>query len=155
MSVRPSKFADIIRLAELMHELHQRSVYADFTLDERVFKNICIEAARCHGKGGCLFVAEHKGVVEGFIIGAVNRLYNVGKEFEARDIFFYVSERGDRRDAERLIDAFLGWASTAPNVVIINMGATDAVGDSARTAKLYRRKGLTQNGVLYMKRIKP
>lgn len=153
MSVRPSKFADIIRLADLMHELHQRSTYAAFTLDERVFKNLCIEAARVHGTRGCLFVAEHKGVVEGFIIGAVNRLYNVGKEFEARDLFFYVSDRGDRRDAERLIDAFLGWASTAPGVVEINMGATDAVADSSRTAKLYRRKGLTQNGVLYTKRI--
>jgi hypothetical protein len=154
MAVRASKFADIIRLTDLMRELHQRSTYAQFTLDEVAFRNLCINAARLHGKGGgCLFVAEHKGVVEGFIIGAVSRLYNVGKEFEAHDVFFYHSDRGHPRDADGLVEAFHRWAETLPNVVEINMGATNAAGDSARTAKLYRRRGMTQNGVLYQKRI--
>lgn len=157
MAVRPAKFADIPRVGELMRELHQRSSYAAFTLDERVFRNLCIEACRVHGKTGCLYVAECRGIVEGFIIGAVNRLYNIGKEFEARDLFFYASTRGDRNDAGRLVDAFLRWAEKVPNVMEINMGATDAAGpgSAARTAKLYRRKGLTQNGVLYQKRIRP
>jgi hypothetical protein len=147
--VRAAKFGDIPRLKELMVDLYQRSSYARFTLDLDHFKALCFEAIRSGAM--CLFVADGKngGPVEGFLLGTTARLYQVGKELCATDMLFYVADGADRRAAGRLMDAFIAWAKANPKVVEITMGATDAVADYRRTAKLYARKGLRQEGVIY------
>ena len=157
MAVRAAKFGDMPRLVELGREMHAKSKYADQPGNERVFKATFIEAIRLHvaGKGGCLFVAEKDGVVEGYILGVVCRVYNVCDVYEARDMFFFVTDRADKRDAARLAKALIKWASGLPDVIEINMGATDAISDFGRTEKLYQRLGMSQNGVLYTKRVKP
>lgn len=155
MAVRAAKFGDMPRLVELGREMHAKSKYADYPGNERVYKATFIESIRLHaaGRGGCLFVAEKDGVVEGFILGVVCRVYNVCDVYEARDMFFFVTERADKRDAAKLAKALFKWASGLPDVVEINMGATDAISDYGRTEKLYRRLGMTQNGVMYTKGI--
>jgi hypothetical protein len=152
MSVRSAKFADIPRLCELIAEAHARSVYADrAALDESAFKKLCINSARIHGQGGCLFVAERDGLAEGFIIGVVDRIYGILKAHYATDVLFIAAERADPRDAGRLLDAFLGWADSVPSVIEVRLGVSDAIGPWERTAKLYRRKGLRQDGAQFVK----
>lgn len=101
---------------------------------------------------GCLFVVEKNEVVEGFLIGTMDNLYHVLRVKYATDLFFYISER-TQYGALGLIKEFIDWALSKPDVVSIRMGATDAIENFNRVAKLYKRKGLVQEGVMYEMRI--
>jgi len=148
--IRPAKYSDIPRLVELAKELHGRSRYADYGLRVAKVKDLIMESIR--SGNGCVFVAEINGIIEGFIVGAIDDLYHILKAKYATDIFFYVSKR-DQRSAPGLLDAFIEWAKIVPSVVSIRLGATDAVGDYERVAKLFARKGLKQEGVMYEMKI--
>jgi len=148
--VRPALYSDIPRLVELLEEMHARSKYAEYPVSKRKFKDLCMESIR--SGNGCLFVSEDKGEIRGFIIGAVDDLYHVLRVKYATDLFFYVSEQG--KGAGQLVTQFIDWAIAKPDVVTIRMGATDAITDFNRVAKLYERKGLTQEGVMHEMRIK-
>ncbi len=150
MGVRLGNYQDITRLIELIHEAHGLSKYAELRLDEQRFKHICMEAMRSGSQ--CLFVSEIQGSVEGFIIGMIDNIYFIGRDKFATDMFFIVSER-DNRNAGKLLDLFMRWAEDQPGVVTIRLGITDAMQGWRRTEKLYQRKGLRQEGVLYEKRI--
>lgn len=148
--VRPAQYRDIPRLTELMLEAHAGSKYAGYKPNPKKFKGICMEMMRS-GKG-CAFVSEVRGVVEGFLIGMTDDLYHILNEQYATDLFFYVSER-DGRGGIALLDSFLAWAGSIPAVVTVRLGITDLVGDYDRIAKLYERKGLVREGLMYEMRI--
>lgn len=134
-----------------MRELHACSRYSHYQLQIKRFKDLCLHSIR--SGNGCVFVSGNDDQIEGFIIGMVDDLYHVLQPKYATDLFFYVSER-DQVNAPGLIDAFIDWAWSEPNVVSIRLCATDAVVDYTRTAKLYKRKGFVQEGEMYeMKRI--
>jgi hypothetical protein len=152
--IRPAKFADILALADLAVEMHQRSVYARrATLEIDRFKKLCIQAIQNHGKGSCLFVADAV-TVEGFILGVVDRLYGISREFYATDLFFYASPCADARAASCLADAFLGWATGVPNVIEVRPGVSGAMEHWERAGKLWERKGLRLDGAMYVGRFK-
>ncbi|MBP2230833.1 hypothetical protein J2847_004142 [Azospirillum agricola] len=152
--IRPAKFVDILRLAELAVEMHARSVYADrATLEIDRFKKLCVPAIQNHGKGSCLFVAETGGRVEGFIVGVIDRLYGISREFYATDLFFYASPAADVRAASRLADAFLGWAEAVPSVIEVRPGVSGAMEAWGRAGKLWERKGLRLDGAMYVRRL--
>lgn len=151
--IRPAKFADILQLADLAVEMHQRSVYADrATLEVERFKKLCIPAIQNHGKGSCLFIAENGGRVGGFIVGVIDRLYGISREFYATDLFFYVSPTADARAASGLADAFLRWAKAAPGVIEVRPGISGAVEGWERAGKLWEHKGLRLDGAMYVRR---
>ncbi|CAO3403518.1 hypothetical protein [Azospirillum palustre] len=153
--IRPAKFADILRLADLAVEMHQRSVYADrATLEIARFKKLCIPAIQNHGKGACLYVADTGGRVDGFIVGVIDRLYGISSEFYATDLFFYVSPTADARAASGLADAFLRWAEGAPGVIEVRPGISGAMEGWERAGKLWERKGLRLDGAMYVRRFK-
>ena len=150
--IREAKYIDNIRLGELMREMHEKSAYAGrATLREDLFKNICITAISQHGKKACLFVEEKDGVVESFIVGCLDRIYGISKEFYATDLFFYSSERASNRAAIGLLKAFTGWAESAENVIEIRLGITGTIGGWDKLAKLYERLGYSQDGVMMAK----
>lgn len=160
MSVRPARFGDIPALYALMEEMHGRSIYRDVDeIDERECKRLFMGCIQRHGQtneGGCLvLVAERDGKVEGFIIGMLDRLYHVGRKLVATDLFFYVSERGDPRDAGRLLDEMIAWAAGAKNVVAIRPGITDAIDPDCRARALYERRGFRKAGVIYERSARP
>jgi len=154
MTIRAAKFGDIPALAALMCEMHARSCYAGRAeLDLKATKGLFFNAIQRHGgsvAGSTLAnVAERDGTVEGFLIGVLDNCYHVLVELMATDLFTYVSERGDPRDAIRLLEAFMKWAKANPRVIEVRLGATNAIGDFERTAVLYKRIGLEQCGGLY------
>lgn len=158
MTIRAAKFGDIPRLAELMEEAFRASIYADRgNIDERVCKGLFMNSMQKHGgqyAGSTLVnVCEKNGVVEGFLLGAFDRVYHVGDKLMASDVFFHLSPRADPRDAIRLLNDFLTWAEANPLVVEIKMGVTNILGDWTRLEPLYRRKGFDQCGALFEKRI--
>ncbi len=142
--VREARFQDIPRLCELMVEAHGKSKFRDDRLDLKRFKDLCKESLI--SGNGCLFVSEIY-LVEGFVMGVLDEHYlGVIKAQYATDIFFIVSER-DNTNAPALWQMFLDWGlENAPSV---HSGATNAIADYRRTAKLYERKGMTQIGVTY------
>lgn len=152
--IRPARFGDIPRMAELLAEMHARSIYVGRgTFEVRELKGWLMSMIQRHGSphpGGTLVnVAEQNGVVEGFLVGLLDRCYHLMRELSATDVFFYVSERGDPRDATRLLEAFLKWAMGNERVIEVKMGATNAIADPDRTARLYERAGLQKCGVIY------
>lgn len=154
MTIRSAKFGDIPRLTELMQEMHTRSCYAArATLDVKATKALFMASIQRHGShhvgGTSVEVAEKDGVVEGFLIGILDRCYHVLSQLMATDLFFYLSERGDPRDAMRLLNGFVTWAKGNPAVIEVRMGATNAIGDFERTSVLYRRAGLERCGEMY------
>jgi len=156
--IRPAAFGDIPRLAELLGEMHARSVYAGRAeLDVREAKALMLRSIQRHGgrrAGSTLvMVAATDGVVHGFLLGLLDRVYHVLGALLATDVFFYVDGHGDPRDARRLLRALMAWADTNPAVIEVRMGATGAIGDWRRTEKLYQRAGMHQAGVIYERRI--
>lgn len=151
--IRRAKFADITAIAALMRELYARSKYADLTLDIRLFKDTCIAANRIHGKTACLFVADGENGIEGFILGGTGPVYGFGKELFATDQIFYVTPGANIRSAVGLFRAFIEWfENSPPRVVTLQVAATDAVQDYRGVEALFKRHGLTHEGVLYSKR---
>ena len=156
--VRKAKFGDIQRLAALMREMYQRSIYRDdCEFDEKAAKSLLMRCIQRHGgrQDGStfVFVAERAGVVEGFIIAALSRLYGIGTKLLAADTHFNVSKRAHGRDAFKLIAAYEAWAAENEQVIEIDLWATNAVGDFRRTEKLYRRMGFQPFGVVLSKRV--
>lgn len=156
--IRPAKFGDIPRLAELMREMYDRSVYVDdCDVDDKAAKALLMRAIQRHGgaqDGSTLvYVADRDGVPEGFMIAALSRLYGIGTKLAAADTHFYVSERAHGRDAFLMIAAYKEWAISNENVIEVNLCATDAVGEFRRTEKLYRRMGFEPFGVILTMRV--
>ncbi len=156
--VRKAKFGDIPRIAALMNEMYERSIYRhDCEFDEKAAKALLMRCIQRHGgrQDGStfVFVAERAGVVEGFIIAALSRLYGIGTKLSAADTHFYVSRRAHARDAFKLIGAYQAWAAENEEVIEIDVCATDAVGEFRRTEKLYRRMGFEPFGVILSKRV--
>ena len=80
--IRAAKFGDILRLAELMREMYERSIYVDdCEFEEKETKALVMRCIQRHGgrRDGStfVFVADRAGVAEGFIIAALSRLYGV------------------------------------------------------------------------------
>ena len=149
--IRSGRFGDIPRLTELFREMHARSKYATrATLDEKHVKSLIVQALQRHGAthdgGTWVKVAEVNDVVEGFIIGVLDRVYHIGVELMATDLFFYCSPRSDVKAAGELLDSLVGWAKENPKVVEVCCAMTDAIGDWERTMLLYRRHGFKTTG---------
>ncbi len=158
MTIRPAKYGDIPRLAELMYEMYQQSIYTDdCEFDEKAAKALLMRGIQRHGgrQDGStfVFVAEAQSTVEGFIIAVLSRLYGIGTKLLAADTHFYCSSRAHARDAFKLIGAYKTWAAANQQVIEIDLCATDAVGDFRRTEKLYRRMGFKPFGVILSMRV--
>jgi hypothetical protein len=152
--IRQAKCGDIPALTELMLDMYRRSQYVEYDEpDIKETKSILLQAITRHGLkaagGTCVFVIEEDGTLTGFIIGVLERFYHIGKKLSATDLFYYAIDGADPREAIRLFDAYLEWARKIPNVIRIRNGATDAIGDYGKVEKLYQRRGLTQEGVIY------
>lgn len=154
--IRPANFGDIPRLHDLMKEFHEASVYADTVrFDGAECKRILVNSIKHHaGKragGAAVFVAERDGEIEGLIVGLLDRVYHIGVELMATDLFFAGSERVSPRDMLALYDAFLAWAEENDRVVEIVNGATAILGGWEGAEALYRKRGLERFGVIYRK----
>ncbi len=152
--VRPGEFKDLLKLKKLATEMYERSVYADrCTVDLHEFRSICFHALSNHGRTTCLFVAEEKGEVVGFIVGTLDRVFHIAKEFLATDIFFFVGEEASARSASKLLDAFTKWGESSEGVIEVYVGVSGAIGNPERISKMYERKGYRRDGLMLVKEV--
>lgn len=155
--IRKAKAVDTPRIAELIEEGYARSSYVTHgTLDIAKAKRIIVNAIQRDGlmnEGGwCVRVAEANGTVEGFVVGYLSRVYDIGDKLLARDWMLYGSPRCPTVDRIGLLDALDEWASANPKVLDLEVSVTDAVGDWKRVGQLYERRGLEQVGAVYRRR---
>jgi hypothetical protein len=130
--------------------------YADIDeLDAREAKALFARCLQRHGgtnAGATLvMVSETNGVMEGFIIGALDRIYHIGTKLMATDIYFIMLPRADPRDSLKLFKAFEAWAWNNPKVIEIKLGTTFEYGKRP-VDKIYVRNGYAVTGNLYVKR---
>ena len=158
--IRDAKFSDVPRIAEILENAHRDSIYADrAAFDAKEAKALTVQALQRHGHktagGSLVLVAEKDGVVEGFIIGCLERVYHVLDKFLATDMWFFCTKKADARDPLRLLKAFVAWAESHPKVITIRMGITNAMGDDWRRAgKLYQRAGFVEAGAMYERQVR-
>lgn len=158
--LRPAKFTDIPRMAEIIGDSHGKTYYAKNTeFDIVMAKQFLTQCVQRHGHnnyGGCLvLVSEIGGKVEGFIIGILDQIYPVAKELRATDIFFLMTEKAPQRDAFAMIKHLIKWGRDNPKVVEVFVGVNDVMGDWSTTARLYQKLGLSQCGGLFRLELKP
>lgn len=157
--IRDAKFADVMALTALLCEAHARSKYAGLgNVDMAEAKRLLCASIQRHGgqhDGATLvLVAEDADKrLCGLFLGMLQRVYHIGDILEATDVFFYLAEGADPRDAKRMLDTFTAWAEGAPKVVTIRHGVTDIMGDHERTERLFRRRGMARSGVIYERRV--
>lgn len=148
--IRPAKFGDIPSIFDMIVEGHSRSKYAGRdAVDAKECKSLLMGAIQRHGlkrEGGtCVLVTER---VDGFIMGILDRVYHVGTKLTAQDMFFYARATSFPQDRVGLLDAYIRWADSVPNVIEIRNGITDILGDVEKVELIYQRMGFRRCGVM-------
>ncbi len=156
--IRAAKFADVPRIVELMIEMQSVSKYRDVSdVDEREAHHLAASCIQRNGHttsgGAWVQVVERDGVVEGFMIGLLDRVYHIGKKLTAIDLFLYCSPRAPKTAMPTLVNGYLAWAENNPRVATIKASWTDAVPGAERMSGLYARKGLTKIGEIFEKNV--
>lgn len=153
--LRAAKFVDVPRLVELAQEMHAASRYVgriavNEELAHKAFAALVQRHNGSHAGGTLVNVAEHDGVVTGFMAGLLDPVYHFGDKLAAKDAYLYVGPSPTRSaDLNALLDAYIAWAEGNPKVMDINLSWTNAVDGAERIAKLYRRKGFHMTGEIY------
>lgn len=153
--MRAACATDLPRLFELLLEMQANSKYAgDVEVDRQVARSLLLQSVARHGgrhQGGtCVFVVERDGVIEGFIIGILDRVYHIGNRLSANDLYLYVTPRAPRGAASRLIDAYVQWALDNPKVADIKLSWTDVMGvDASKIERLFARKEFRRAGGIW------
>lgn len=158
MSIRAAKFADIMRMVEILEEAHKGSVYAKRCgVCRKSAKDLLSSAIQRNGHttaGGTLVaVAETDGRIEGFILAALDQVYHIGDKLSATDLFWICTDQVHPKDPWKLYRAMERWARKNPNVIEIVSGATDVVAPHTRTETLLLRNGYRRFGGIYRKEI--
>jgi hypothetical protein len=155
VKIRPARLGDLFAIVDLLVEKQAQSIYAGHVeVDRPVARKTLATFIQRHGGmhsgGTCLFVVEDaKGVVRGFCAGMLDRVYLVGDKLVAQDVFLVAGKGTPANTASRLIDAYLGWAMSVPEVFEINLSLTDALPQGPRVEKLYRARGFEPCGAIY------
>lgn len=156
--IRTATFSDIPAIMRLLQQGFERSHYAKAShgggIDQSEAKRLLVQAIQRHGhkNGGATWVqvAETDGIVSGFILGTLARVYAIGTHLMASDLFWITHPMADPRDAANLMRSFMEWAKTCPHVIEIKCGTTAIINeDPAEAGKILERLGMKPYGNLY------
>jgi hypothetical protein len=157
--IRVAKFGDIPGIVSVMRDAFERSGYAAIcSFDEAEAKNVALHAMKRHGSHheGSTFVAvavTDDGVIEGYIIGVLQRFYEFTDALEATDLHWICTERVNPRDAIRLVKAMHKWAEESPKVVFIFQANTNVIVDDAPVTRALEGLGMVRFGSILKKEL--
>lgn len=135
---------DITRMIELGEKAIDIS-YASPKLDQLYARRYLAQSI--NDKTSLVLVAEHKGVIVGFLIGAIVP-YWFSKDKFATDLAFYCDEKHGNY-APFLAKRFIKWAKQQPRVIDVTMGITSGVSHAERIGTMYQKLGLEFVGSSY------
>lgn len=154
--VRDALFADIPAIVLVLEEAYLRTHYAKSGLadmDRSEAKRLLVASIQRHGgkNGGSTWVqvSETNGIVTGFILGTLTRVYSIGNRLMATDLFWLTSPAADPLDAGRLMRGMIAWAAAAPHCIEINSGTTAIMNDPDGAGRMLEHMGMTKYGNLY------
>lgn len=160
--IRDAAFADISAICLIMEDGYRKSHYArdrNCNLDIREAKRLLVQAIQRHGgqnNGACwVQVSEAGGVITGFVLGTLTRVYAVGDKLMATDMFWTAADGAAIDDAQKLMAGMIEWAKACPLVIEVKCGTTAIINDSPERAGLIlKRLGMSDYGNIYRMRIK-
>lgn len=153
--IRVAKFEDIPRVIALLEMAHKRTIYATVaTVSERRAREL-VEAmgARMESRGDqrtFFMVAVKSGVVQGFLIGFQQPIYQIGTKLEGTDLYTLLNEKAaDPADFMKLIVRYKAWLQQQPDVIQATVGITDIIMPNWRDlVPIYEGLGFKQSGVV-------
>lgn len=155
--IRDAKFQDIPAIVGVIESSMRRSHYADGRMgqvDVKEAKRLLLTAIQRHGHkngGGCwVQVSETDGIITGFILGTLNRLYSVATTLMATDLFWLSTPNVDPKDPAALMRGMIEWARSCPHVVEVKCGTTQTINeDATKAGKILQRLGMAHYGEIY------
>lgn len=151
--IRAAKMSDAFTLVDLMKQVKGLSIYNGLQLDEQFARKLFAQMAQRHGGShdgaSCLFVQDGKGVIGGFVCGMLDRVYHVGTDLWATDVFLYVTKQAPRSTMQRLLEAYIQWAENNPRVYEVRLSASDATPTGRRMQAIYNRMGFEESARVY------
>lgn len=155
MTLRPARSVDVFDMAGLLEMQQARSRYAGkVAVDSAYARKLLAQAVQRHGgthDGGTLVnvIENREGVICGFCVGVLNRVYHIGDMLAAQDMFLVASPSAPKMAARRLLSAYIEWAAPNPDVYEIHLSHTDALPEGNRMGTVYERMGFTKCGGIF------
>jgi hypothetical protein len=154
--IRPARSTDVFALTAILVAQHARSRYVGICeVDQGYTRQLLARSIQRHGgsyDGATLVnVVERDGCVVAFMMGALQRVYQIGDRLEAYDVFLARNPNADAHGlyASQLIREYVRWAKGCEKVVDINLSHTDVTPESEGIGSLYELLGFVRHGGLY------
>lgn len=151
--IRPAKSIDAFALCDLLTDVHSRTVYNGLEMDPKAARKLFAQLAQRHGGShdGATFltVLDRKGVICGFVAGMLDRVYHVGEDLWATDVFICTAEGEPVSTMKRLIDAYVEWAESNSNVYEVRLSTSYAAPTGRRMEAYFERMGFEECGKVY------
>lgn len=156
--IRPARHQDIPTLLAMLHEMHRVSKYdRRCEISDKAAESLLEGAIASMGsfgpQGTHVILAEGAGKPVGFMIGVVDRIYNIGTKLVAYDQYLYARPAASLSASLGMIDSYIAWASGIRAVIEIKLSWTDTIPGASRIADLYRRKGFELVGEIWERRM--
>jgi GNAT superfamily N-acetyltransferase len=156
--IRPAKSTDAFALADLLGKVHATTVYNGIAMDPAFARKLFAQFAHRHGGSHdgatCLFVQDREGVICGFVAGMLDRVYHVGDDLWASDVFIHAAKGEPSSTVNDLLAAYVDWAEANQRVYEVRLSASFATPEGRRIGKLYERMGFEECGRVY-RRVNP
>lgn len=154
--LRAARTTDVFAITEILVAQQARSRYAGLVeVDEPYTRKMLAQAIQRHGgtnDGATLVnVLEHDGKVVAFMMGVLQRVYNIGTMLEAYDVHLARHPDMDAPilTAKMLLRPYIAWAMENPKVFEINLTHSDVTPESHRMVEIYEEMGFVRHGGLY------
>lgn len=151
--IRPGKSSDAFALAALLGDLHMRTIYNGLVMDGAYARKLFAQFAHRHGGthdgATCLFVCEQDEKLVGFVAGALDRVYHVGDDLWATDVYLSVHDDAPATASLQLLKAYIGWAEQNAQVFEVRLSSSYATESGREIGTLYERLGFEECGRVY------
>lgn len=156
--IRVAKFGDIPRIVKIMQDVLAGSAYATkCEIDVKEAKRLVFASIQRHGaitEGGTFVaVAVKDDVVEGYIIGVLQRFYGVTDALEATDYQWLCTKNVNPRDPIKLVKAMHKWAASVPKCIAVFQATIDTVVDHEKVSRALEAIGMTRCGNVLRKEL--
>lgn len=153
--LRPARSIDIPAMTALLVQSYGQSKYAgvldiDVDYTKRMLAQFVQRNGGTHDGATLLVVVDNgEGVIQGLVAGMLDRVYHVGAKLAANDVFLVAADDAPPMTVQRLLNAYLTWASNVPDCVEIRLSWTDIHPTGERMAALYERAGFRRAGEIW------
>lgn len=157
--MRRARTTDVFGMVGLLVEQQARSRYAgEVEVDEPYTRKLLAQAIQRNGgqtDGSSLVnvIEDDDGQIEAFMVGVIQRVYFIGTQLCAQDMFLVAKDGASPMTSRRLMSAYITWASANPNVHEIFLSHTDALPEGDRMASIYSKMGFQLCGGIFRRTV--